>query len=210
MFPTFPHVGGMGMTMGLWGIGLGGRRVGLHWLWVSQDILGGLQSFPCIVQLLLGIKMSGMASRNTPTAHMLPCLAHSIRGWREMQNNPTIPSTKNMQMVREAKFKICRAIYNFLVCGKFFESQKCKTVSGGFVFTQCLVKMEVFFHQEYICKCNGKHTIYLQLVDERNFIEIFQSGQTILDIYVSLPKKEKSSKARRKMFKLPIIENKFD
>lgn len=177
-FQRFHMLGAWKWPWGLWGTGLGGRRVGLHWLWVSQDILGGLQSFLCIVQLLLGIKMSGMASRNTPTAHMLPCLAHSIRGWMEMQNNPTISSTRNMQMVREAKCKICRAIYNFLVCGKFFESQKCKTVSGGFIFTQCLVKMEVFFHQGYICECNNKHTIYLQFIDDRNFIEMFQSGQS--------------------------------
>lgn len=43
----------------------------------------------------------GMSSRNTPTIQMLPRLAHSVRGWMEMQKNPTVPGTKNMWMAEK-------------------------------------------------------------------------------------------------------------
>ena len=36
----------------------------------------------------------GMSSRNTPTIQMLPCLAHSVRGWMEMQKILQCPAPK--------------------------------------------------------------------------------------------------------------------
>ena len=79
-----------------------------------------------------------MASRNTPTIHMLSCLAHSVRGWMEMQKICNAWHQKCVES-REARFKIYRALYQSLVCGKFFAT----LFSGELTVIQYLIHMEV-------------------------------------------------------------------
>lgn len=100
------------MLASLGGIEKEEKRLGLHLVWVSWDIFDGLQSFPCIVQLLLGVQILEWLPEI-----LLPstcCLA-----WHPAKKSYNVQYQKYVDG-REARFKIYRASYNFLVHGKRF------------------------------------------------------------------------------------------